>query len=135
MPFPLRVAILPFLMLVGCAARQRLSQGTQLEGARGEVERTVEGDKVHVVVRVHNLLRPSAVGPDATAFVVWAEPVQGGSPRNLGALRLDEDENGELETSTTLRSFELFITAEPSSTDHEPWGEKLMWTEIDSGGS
>ena len=132
MSMVLRVAIVPILGVLACATGQRLSQGPQLEGARGDVERSVEGNVTHVVVHVHHLTRPSDVGPDATAFVVWARPADGGSPKNLGALRLDH-EDGELETSTKLRSFELFITAEPSPTNHEPWGEKLMWTEIDGG--
>jgi hypothetical protein len=57
----------------------------------------------------------------ARVYVVWATELQTGSPtRNLGALRVEDNLNGKLETLTPLRNFDVLITAEPQATVDVP---------------
>ena len=78
-------------------------------------------------ITVHHLAHPDRLGPGATVFVVWARPAErGASLQNLGALRVDNDLDGSLETVTPLRNFELLITAEAEAGSLQPSGEPLI---------
>ena len=81
--------------------------------AVGEVAATAgPNGNTQLAITVRHLAPPANVTPGATVYVVWAtelgaEP----APRNLGALRVDNNLNGRLETLTPLRSFDITITA------------------------
>ncbi len=45
-------------------------------------------------------------------------------------MKISKNLDGELETTTPFRSFELFITAEPSSAVTAPKGERMLWATI-----
>jgi hypothetical protein len=117
------------LTLNACGSSQKLAASPDAQEARGTVTQQLEANGTRVSIHVRNLPQPGRVGPDAKAYVAWAQPSSGGQPRRLGVLQLDGDE-GNLETDTPLKSFQVFITAEPSTTNTTPWGEKLLWTEI-----
>src|SRR5690606_2295803 len=87
-----------------------------------------------VNVTVEHLADPQMVSGRATTYVVWARPLgqdQGTvGVQNLGTLQVDDDRTGELETTTSLHNFEVFVTAEPSGTVPSPTGEPLLWAEV-----
>jgi len=115
---------------VACTGGKKLAASPQAGDARGTVDERPDSNGVRIAIHVHDLARPSRVSPDATVYVVWVKPLPGATgPRNIGRLTIDGDE-GSLEAATPLRWFELFVTAEPSAHNTEPWGDKLLWTEI-----
>ena len=64
-----------------------------------------------LAIEVRHLAPPEKVAPTATTYVVWVRP-QDGAPQNIGALQVDKDLTGRLDTITPYQTFELFITAE-----------------------
>lgn len=120
-------------MLFGCATKVPLSSSADIPAARGEVklDRTDQGN-TKVEVTVKHLAEPAQVQQGATTYVVWAAPRDAfATPQSLGALRVGDDLEGKLETTTPLRAFDLFITAEPSASVPQPSGNRLMWSQID----
>lgn len=66
-------------------------------------------------IKVSHLANPSSLTPPANVYVVWVRP-RGGDATIQGAIGLDKNLNGELKAVTTLKEFDLFITAEQSAT-------------------
>ena len=59
---------------------------------RGEAEiKTESAGPVWIKAKVRGLTSPSQLGPEYLTFVLWAIPPQGRA-KNLGEIRLDEDE-------------------------------------------
>jgi hypothetical protein len=84
-------------------------------------------------ISVENLAPPDRLTPPAATYVVWAKSAETpeAKPINLGALDVDSEAlDGELETLTPLRQFELFITAEASAEVTEPTGDPVLLTTV-----
>jgi hypothetical protein len=111
----------------------QLTGNGQLPAARGNATVTTTDDgNTKIDLNVEHLARPDEINPEATVYVVWAQDKAGvQEPRNLGALMVDEDLEGNITAVTPLRAFDLFITAEPSPRMTTPSGEQLMTTNID----
>ena len=100
--------------------------------AQGEVKvGKADNDNTNVHVRVKHLTPPEKIDPKASAYVVWARPSgQQNRAFNLGALKVDKDLEGGLETVTPFKTFQVFITPEPSSEVVDPAGQPLLWTNV-----
>lgn len=124
------------MQAAACASTSPLqvSGGPRIPAAEGTVntERT-ENSNTRVDVNVKFLAPPEKVVSGATTYVVWAEPVAGGEPMNLGALRVDENREGKIITKTPLQDFRLFLTAERSGLVQSPNSEPLLWANISAG--
>jgi len=96
----------------GASPEVRMVSSPDIPAAEGVVRATSGANgntRLHIFVR--HLAKPEKVRPDATTYVVWVQPA-GGLPQNMGALKVDEDLRGSLETITPLKSFDVFITLE-----------------------
>jgi hypothetical protein len=126
------VALLGLAM--GCASRQtvRLNGSPQVPAAQGEVRvSSGENNNTRLRIDVHHLAEPQRIAPGATALVAWARPAfDGAAAQNIGALRVNEKLEGELETVTPHRNFDLIITAEQSPTAPLPSGPPLLSAHI-----
>jgi hypothetical protein len=96
--------------------------GEHSRAAKGEVK--VKGEdngNTRLSVNVEHLASPETVASNATTYVVWAKPSQGeGRAQNLGALVIDADRKGSLDTVTPLKNFEVIVTPEPSASATSP---------------
>jgi hypothetical protein len=101
---------------------------------KGTVRVSEDANKnTDLAIEVKHLAPPERISADAKTYVVWLTPIdQSTGPQNVGALSVDRSLNGKLQTSTPLRSFDLFVTAEPSATTSEPSGEKMFWTQVNN---
>jgi hypothetical protein len=122
------------IVLTGCFLSRgqavRMSTSSEIPAAEGTAKAsTTDNGNTILKVEVRHLARPEKVATGATTYVVWAKDDQG-SPQNLGALRVDENLKGTLETVTPLESFHVFITAEPSGTMAEPTSDHLFTATI-----
>lgn len=98
----------------------------QTPAAQGTVvARIAENGNVRLNLEVRHLAPPEKVSPGATIYVVWVQP-QGGPPQNVGALRVDQNLAGRLETTTAHQSFEVFVTAEDMPAVTMPRGIRLL---------
>lgn len=74
-----------------------------------------------------HLAHPGRVDPNATVYVVWLRGTDTSvASQNMGALKVDEDLNGSYSGITPLRDFELFVTAEATSSGPSPIGKTLL---------
>lgn len=113
----------------GCASAPRLSSAPALSKSKGTVtfERTLyKGTRISV--RIENLKEPEKLDPPGYSYVAWVQNERESPPQNVGALSLDGDLNGALETTTPLREFAFFVTVETSSDAAQPSGPPLFWT-------
>jgi hypothetical protein len=129
---------LAIVLITSCIAGSRnttvaLKSNESIPAARGEI-RVSEGDSqnTHLMFDVEHLAPPSRVANDATVYVVWARPAdQDAEPTNLGGLVVDDNLRGKLETVTPLRSFDVFITPEPSATVAKPSGDEMLTAHVE----
>jgi hypothetical protein len=126
-----------------------LNASPRAPAAQGEVTTSRTSDQnTAISVRVKHLAPPDRIAQGATTYVVWIRPL--GIPNaktdterqqvageddtatifNLGGLRIGKELDGVLETVTPYKSFELFITAEPSSAVMAPHDDRILWTTV-----
>jgi len=84
-----------------------------------------ENGNTRLTVRVKHLASPERVTPGATVYVVWVQ-AGGGPPQTVGALTVDQDLSGRLDTVTPLVTFQVFITAEPFPATTVPQGPRIL---------
>lgn len=128
----LRLAVLVAvgaLAQVGCGpATWHLTAGPQTTAAQGHVTaKAGPNNNTQLEIRVKHLASPQKVMPGATVYVVWVRGTsESDRAQNVGALRLDSELRGMLDTTTPLRSFDLLITAEASPTVSVPVSDSVL---------
>ncbi len=105
---------------------QAMHSGEEVPASEGTV-RVSEGDNGNskVSIRVKHLASPSRIASDSTVYVVWIQPMDG-DRQNVGALTLNKDLEGSLDTLTPHRRFKLSVTPEPSREVAEPSHEPVF---------
>lgn len=126
-------------MQVGCQKMmfwrdkpQEMHSAADAPASEGTV-RVSAGDNGNseVAVRVKHLAAPSRMAADATVYIVWIQPREGG-PQNAGALTLNKDLEGSINTLTPHRRFKLSVTPEPSGQALSPSHEPVFTYEVES---
>jgi len=122
------------LFLSGCAllgggAGPAMNSSPDIPAVQGQAKfgRAPNGN-TSIDLTVKHLADPEKLTPPASTYVVWLRPNKDAAPQNIGALTVDKKLNGELNTVTALRSFDLFVTAESSGQVQAPAGQPLLWT-------
>lgn len=125
--------VIGVLLLSGCAllggGGSAMNASPAIPAVEGHAKfgRAPNGN-TSVDVTVKHLADPEKLTPPANTYVVWLRPNKDAAPQNIGALTVDKKLNGELNTVTALRTFDLFITAEASGQVQAPTGQPLLWT-------
>ena len=119
--------------LIGSGGRElQMTSSPDVPGAQGVATVTTTDDgntKIDLVVK--HLAPPESVNSGATVYVVWVTDVESGAEaHNLGALKVDHDLNGKITAVTNMRSFELYVTAEPSQSSTMPTGNAVLKTNV-----
>jgi hypothetical protein len=111
---------------------QEMHSSAEAPASEGTV-RVSSGDNGNsrVTVRVKHLAAPSRMAADSTVYVVWIQPREG-DRQNVGALTLNKDLEGTLETLTPHRRFKLSVTPEPSGQAASPSHEPVFTYEVES---
>ncbi len=115
------------LAVAGCGASTiPLVNGPQTPAAQGKVVmESGDNGNLKLKIEVKHLALPEKVSAGATTYSVWIQP-EGAVPQNIGALKVDGDLTGRLETVTPLHAFELFITTEEDQTLPAPKGPRVL---------
>ena len=134
------IAIALGALLAACATtptnRVAMSTSADIPAARGTVTVTpTDNRNTRVQVEVQHLAPPSKVTPGATTYVVWARVPGEDQVQNLGALRVDRNLRGTLDTVTPFRNFDVFITAERNAAAVDPSAQELMSVNVQRPGS
>jgi len=110
----------------------RMVGSVENAAAQGTVTATSgENNNTAIVVDVRHLAPPERVQPGATTYVVWARAMGRDEYQNLGGMRVDSDLHGRLRTVTPLRSFDVIVTAEASSTATTPATKRVLSATIE----
>lgn len=125
-----RIAALLFAIVLSTAcgsSRTYTFRGESIApGADGELEVTPRDGNYEIRLIVEHLLPPDRVDGGASTYVVWIQPV-GRDPIHLGNLDYEpDDRRGRLVATTPHERFELFVTAEPSTTPVSPSGRPVV---------
>jgi hypothetical protein len=109
----------------------RMTASGSVPAATGTVKakRDKANGNTNLDIKVGHLANPSRLTPPANVYVVWVRP-RGGDATRQGAIGLDNNLNGELKVVTTLKDFDLFITAEQSETVTVPSDVEIMHTHV-----
>lgn len=115
------------LFACGTSASTYQFRGQEVAAGADADLRIVERDQnFELDLTVENLLPPQRTIAGAQTYAVWLQP-QGQPPTHLGNLVYDEGRRrGQLTTITPHRSFDMFITAESTSTPTEPRGPTVL---------
>lgn len=122
-------------LLVGssaCATKMNMDRSTAVPAAEAKLKVKKKGDNHNEVkVAVEHLAPVQRISPEASHYVVWLQPTEGQAmPINVGVLDVDDDQEGELETSTPYKHFEVFVTAETEAQATAPRGERVLWATV-----
>ncbi len=83
-----------------------------------------------VAINVRHLAPPSSITPMATTYVAWIVPGADQPPINAGAIEVDAELKGTLETITPHRQFEVIITPEASAVAMRPSNKPVLTARV-----
>jgi hypothetical protein len=111
---------------VGWAKNYHMTSSKTVPAAAGEVYVAKEKNgNIRVDVKVKHLAKPGNLTPPANTYVVWVQQ-EGSQPQSQGELKVGDDLNGELKTTTPLTNFNVFITAEADSQTKTPSDQVVL---------
>jgi hypothetical protein len=122
-------SIVAFLVfLTSCATVIPLQSGKDVPAAEGAVNVTRgENGNTKLAISVAHLAPPEKVLAGTTTYIVWVRGVVGDQPaQNVGALKVNEDLSGTLDTVTPQTRFQVFITPEANSAASSPSGPTVL---------
>ena len=122
-PFVLISLLAPML---ACARKFPLTATPVVPGAKGYVD--VGQDKngnTEVDLKVEFLAKPSSLTPPAENYIVWFRQ-QGSEPESQGQLKVDDNLRGEFKTTTNMKNFDVFVTAENERVPKVPSGPEVL---------
>ena len=122
-PFVLISLLVPML---ACARKFPLTATPVVPGAKGYVD--VGQDKngnTEVDLKVEFLAKPSSLTPPAETYIVWFRQ-QGSEPESQGQLKVDDNLRGEFKTTTNMKNFDVFVTAENERVPKVPTGPEVL---------
>ena len=125
--------VLLSLVPLGCKPMRPtpMVSGAGVPASEGTVKAT-SGDNgnTNLAIRVKHLAPPSKVSADATVYVVWIQP-RNAAKQSVGALKLNDNLEGSLNTVTPHRRFLVMVTPEPSGQVAQPTHEPVFTSDVD----
>jgi hypothetical protein len=118
-------------MFGGGTTEQTMHASSTSPAAQGTVKSSVtDNGNTAVSVEVKHLAPPSKMASEATVYVVWIQP--GTAPiQNMGAMTLNEDLEGRLDTVTPHRSFTVSVTPEAGARGTKPTNEAVFTSNVE----
>ncbi len=119
------------LLHLGCAKPQPMVSASEVPASQGTVKATVgDNGNTKVSIRVKHLAPPSKIASDAVVYVVWLQP-RNATKQNIGALVLNDNLEGSLDTVTPHSRFLITVTPEPGGKVAEPTHEPVFTAEVE----
>ena len=119
------------LCIVAYAAKKYpMTAASIVPGARAEVAISKDDNgNTRLKMSVQHLANLENLTPRASAYVVWLRE-RDGNAQNQGQLKMDKNLKATFETSTPLKSFDVFVTAEQDSGTKGPSGSEVLKTTV-----
>jgi hypothetical protein len=116
--------------MFGGSGNEPMLSSASVPAAQGTVQATAgENGNTKLEVRVKHLAPATTGASDASVYVVWVKS-RDGEVQNAGALVVDDDLEGKLETTTPHRAFTLTVTPEPSARVGAPTHKPVFTSEV-----
>jgi FlaG/FlaF family flagellin (archaellin) len=126
----LTVAVMLMLSVACASAPQPMQSGKSSPASEGTVQvKKTDNGNTGVSIRVKHVAPASRLAPDAKVDVVWIEPTNG-APQNVGAMNLDDNLEGSLETTTPHARFRVVVTPEASGQAEKPSHDPVFTAEV-----
>jgi hypothetical protein len=112
--------------LVASASDVPLRVSDLLPAAEAKV--SYEHDRNHNTkfsVHAKHLAQPQSLNPPRNTYVVWVQG-RGKDPQNAGVLRVNENLEGSMSSTTPFQMFDVFVTAEDGPNVDRPSGPEVM---------
>jgi hypothetical protein len=108
-----------------------MSASSSVPAAAGivKVQRDKDSGNTKLDIRVWHLANPSRLTPSATNYIVWVRPRDGAAVKQ-GAIRVDENQKGEVKLVTMAKDFEVIITAEQSENADVPSDFQVLRADV-----
>jgi hypothetical protein len=121
------VAAMSLLLPASLAAKNyKLQNDPTVPGATGEVKTGKDRNgNTKIELKVKYLAQPSQLTPPKTTYMVWIQQ-SGMSPDSQGMLKVNDKLEGQFQTSTPAKSFDLLITAESDPMTKAPTGTVVL---------
>jgi FlaG/FlaF family flagellin (archaellin) len=124
-------------MQFGCATMRSwttrstpMNSASEVPASEGTVKATIGNNgNTNLAIRVKHLAPAARLQADATVYIVWLQQA-GQSPQNLGALTLNKDLEGSLDTVTPFRKFTVTVTPEPGRQMEQPTHPPVFTSEV-----
>ena len=129
-------AVLPAVVALGslqsgCSSTQKMRSASAVPASKGTVDATAgDNGNTNLAVRVKHLAEPLMVASDATVYVVWVHP-RDAAMQNVGALTLNDNLEGSLDTVTAQSRFQVSVTPEASGTVEYPAHAPVFTADVD----
>ncbi|MGH9572064.1 MAG: hypothetical protein ACRD40_00825 [Candidatus Acidiferrales bacterium] len=112
------------------AKKFALTASHAVPAATGTVETHLDKNgNTAVDIKVHHLARPANLTPPATVYIVWFQQ-SGSEPQKEAELKVSDNLDGELKTTTQWKTFDLIISAESDPAAKLPSDNQVMRTSI-----
>lgn len=122
------------LTTASCAGSKelRMASSGDIPAAESTVKiSTTSNGNTGFDLAVKHLAAPQRVDANTSVYVVWTRGSGStDSTQNMGALVVDDNLNGSFAGVTPLKSFDLFVTAEPTQAAASPTGKTLLYTTV-----
>jgi hypothetical protein len=115
------------LLWTGCGGKKvSMIPAPTVPAATGTVDLgTDDNGNTRVDLKVQHLAKPQNLTPPKTTYVVWIQ-ARDGRPENVGQLQVNDNLEGEFKTTTPLRTFDIFVTAEDGPSATSPTGPEVF---------
>ena len=108
------------------AKKYPMTAASIVPGARAKVEISKDNNgNTKLKISVQHLANLENLTPRASAYVVWLRE-RDGNAQNQGQLKMDKNLKATFETSTPLKSFDVFVTAEQDPRVKGPSGPEVL---------
>ena len=118
-------------MFGGGDKEQTMHASSSSPAAQGTVKTSVaDNGNTALSVRVKHLAPPSRMASDATVYVVWIQPGEA-AIQNVGAMSLNDDLEGRLDTVTPHHRFTVSVTPEPGAQGAQPTNAAVFTSSVE----
>jgi len=129
-----RIAIILIIAVAGITyaygKNYPLTANAAVPAARGKVTGGKDANgNTTVKIAAEHLAEPGKLSPPGSDYVVWFQE-KGAEPQTQGRMRIDKNLKGSFETSTPLRNFDIFVTAESDASSKRPTGTEVFRTTV-----
>ena len=103
-----------------------MTAASNVPAAQAEVAiGTDDNGNTSLKMKVQHLAHPENLTPRAVVYVVWLQE-RGENSQNIGQLRVDKNLKATFETVTSLKSFDVLVTAEQEIRAKNPTGPEIL---------